>query len=116
MAKRAMETVRIPKTEHQALLACHERLKALESGVPIPPSPGYGGVSPIDRDPELSAFIRERFGRYFLADIAACCRDQFGTRRAPSKSAIHRFWMRLNGLRSPLKRQLTPPKTARHDR
>ena len=63
----------------------------------VPPNPGHGGgPSPIDLDPELSTFIRERLGRDPLYRIAALCVERFGADRAPSKSAIHRFWMRCN--------------------
>jgi hypothetical protein len=62
----------------------------------VAPNPGKGSVSPIDRDSELAAFIRPQLGRTGLHAIAAACEARFGKQRAPSKSAIHRSWMRLN--------------------
>lgn len=63
---------------------------------PVPPNPGAGGSSHIDRDPELAAFIRQHLGKTPLPEIPALCRDRFGPDRAPSKSAIHRYWKRCN--------------------
>lgn len=65
-------------------------------GEKVRPNPGGGGVSPIDHDQELAAFIRPLLGQEKLTRIADLCRARFGPDRAPSKSAIHRYWHRLN--------------------
>jgi len=101
--------VRISRVEYEALLADRERLRALAPGLSVPVNPGFGGVSPIDRDPELADFIRERLGRMELARIAAVCALRFGPDRAPSKSAVHRFWKRWNRPPRVVKRRLQPP-------
>jgi hypothetical protein len=51
--------------------------------------------SPIERDPEVAVFIAERLGSKYLREIREECAKQFGRRRTPSMSAIHRFWLRL---------------------
>lgn len=106
-AKRALIT--IPRVEYDALLACREQLQRLSNGQSVAVNPGQGGRSPIEFDPELAAFIRDRLGRDRLTAIAAACRSRFGPSRAPSKSAIHRYWLRLNGRKSTPKRRLQPP-------
>ncbi|MBB3809917.1 hypothetical protein [Pseudochelatococcus contaminans] len=51
-------------------------------------------ASPIDRDPELATFIASRLGLQTISQIASECRENFGSQRAPSKSAIYRYWIR----------------------
>ena len=75
---------------------------AMRAVTSVPPMPGYGGVSPIDRDAELAAFIRPLLGVEKLVGIADLCRERFGADRAPSKSAIHRFWKRSDTVRRSL--------------
>lgn len=122
MTQEARETVTITRSEHDRLLADRDLLTALQAilvplteglakrspgaviGVTrISPNPGYGGVSPIDRDPELASFIRPLLGKSTVQVISDLCRERFGPDRAPSKSAIHRFWQRSNGLKRWLK-------------
>jgi len=51
----------------------------------------------IERDPELRSYIElEKDGRIFKCLHAMCC-EQFGVDRAPSVSAIARYWMRTHG-------------------
>jgi hypothetical protein len=50
--------------------------------------------SRIDLDPELRAFIHELLPHCTFAEIAAECAKRFGKPRAPSKSAVHRYWQR----------------------
>lgn len=116
MTQEARETVTITRSEHDRLLADRDLLAALQTilvpltealakrspqamiGVTrVSPNPGYGSVSPIDRDPELAAFIRPLLGKSTVQEISDLCRERFGPDRAPSKSAIHRFWKRSNG-------------------
>jgi hypothetical protein len=66
------------------------------SEVEVLQNPGYGRRSPIDCDDQLTTFIKPKLGRVALHEIARLCRAEFGPNRAPSKSAIHRFWCRLN--------------------
>ena len=82
---RGVEVVTIPLAEYSALLADHEELARIlaqrSKGLPR---------SPIDRDPDLKAFIQERLGKMEISEIAAACAAKFG-QKAPSRSAIHRF-------------------------
>lgn len=115
MTADASDSITISKAEHAALLkdrelliAMRDVLETLVHGIakrshlamrgvaPVAPNPGFGRVSPIDRDPELADFIRSLMGREKLTQIAALCVARFGPDRAPSKSAIHRFWQRCN--------------------
>jgi len=52
-------------------------------------------VSPIYRDPEVRDFIEDRLGQWTLKEIHEACRKRFGKSRAPSRSAIHRHWVRM---------------------
>lgn len=101
MPRHAPKTIGIPVEEYRALKACQARLEELEPTGPVPPNPGYGGTkrSRFDQDPELAEFVRKRLGRMRLKDIVAQCHNHFGNERAPSISALHRFWVRLNALR-----------------
>jgi hypothetical protein len=45
----------------------------------------------IDRDPGVTAFLRDRIGRQTLDAIVAQCREQFPAKRVPSRSALHRW-------------------------
>ena len=49
--------------------------------------------SPIERDPDLRAFIDDRLGRWTLTRLAEACRSEFGS-HAPKRSAIHRYFKR----------------------
>ncbi len=53
-----------------------------------------GAQSKIDLDPELRAFIHDLLPHCTFAEIAAECATRFGNPRAPSRSAVHRFWQR----------------------
>lgn len=44
-------------------------------------------------DPAVRAFVDERLLTNTFAEIAAQCRATFGQDRAPSKSAINRYWL-----------------------
>lgn len=54
-----------------------------------------GTPSPIESDAEVQAFLDDRLGRLTFEEIAAACRRHFGADRAPSRSAIHRYWKRV---------------------
>jgi hypothetical protein len=95
-----VEVVTIPLTEYAYLLAARRRLAELDLAgrpasrrrprrprLPAPPK------SPIDADPEICAFLAARLGKMTQKDIFAACVAEFGP-RAPSKSAINRFFQR----------------------
>jgi hypothetical protein len=52
------------------------------------------GRSPIDRDGEIVAFLRERMGRVTVDELRAECRTHFAADRVPSRSALHRWILR----------------------
>lgn len=76
-----------------------ERLRAAAVGLPVTAGEGIGfrrvSASPIARDAEVAAFLGERFGSAPLDDLLTACADRFGADRTPSRSAAHRFWVRL---------------------
>jgi len=53
-----------------------------------------GRPGKIVRDPDVRAFIDESLARLTFVQLADACRERFGAKRAPSKSAIHRYWLR----------------------
>jgi len=61
--------------------------------IPLPPGSGPKSFK-VESDPALADFVDQRLGREPLLQIAAACRREFGPARAPSKSAIHRYWHR----------------------
>lgn len=67
-------------------------------------------VSPIDRDPELGAFLRMGADTMTLEQLRAACADHFGSDRTPSRSAIHRF---LNRPSKGFPRLVEPPENVR---
>jgi hypothetical protein len=97
MTPRPVQTVTIPLTDYAELLDCRRRLvelKAAQRAFERPPK------SPIDRDPELAAFIADRLGMAKLAEIRSACVAEFGPDRTPSRSAIARYWLRLRQQRA----------------
>jgi len=87
-----IELVTIPLTEYRDLLRCRSqlmveniRLQSFEK----PPA------SPIERDPEVAAFIAARLGTWTIQEIRDQCSKALGPIRTPSRSAISRFWARL---------------------
>jgi hypothetical protein len=90
-----VEVVTIPLSEYADLLAAHRRLAEVEpSGRPVKRRLLAKPASPIDADPEISAFVAARLGKMTQKAILAACVAEFGPRRAPSKSAIGRFYQR----------------------
>ncbi len=54
-----------------------------------------GRLSRFDLDPEVAAFVRERLGTMPVVRIADAALARFGPDRAPRKTAICRYWHRL---------------------
>ncbi len=54
-----------------------------------------GNPARILFDPDLRAFIDERLATMTYRQIVAACREKFGLERAPSKSAISRYWISI---------------------
>lgn len=52
-----------------------------------------GHPSKIMADPELRAFVDERFPIMTFEQIAKACRKQFGKERAVGRSAIGHYWL-----------------------
>ena len=75
-------------------------LFALAHPGPVDPPPSSrrppGRLSRLDRDPEVGAFVRERLGTVPVAEIVRQVRDRFGPERTPGKTAIWRWWRRLD--------------------
>jgi hypothetical protein len=109
MARTAPALMEISAETYRALLVVRDWLAAFEPSRMVSANPGAGSVSAIDRDPELAAFIRARLGRVRLVDIALECGARFGAGRAPSKSAIHRYWKRLNASRTAIEAAAIDP-------
>ena len=87
-----VEVVTIPLADYAALLDCRRQLAALHA------TRERSTASPrsrIGRDPELATFLAECFGRMLLYEAHAAARERFGAKRAPSRSAIDRYWRRL---------------------
>ena len=88
---RASEPVILSADEYAALLNDSEQLSALLQGVGAIDYPR----SPIDRDPEIAAFLAARFGKQPVGEILEDCLKAFGWARTPSRSAAYRFVWRL---------------------
>lgn len=86
--------VTIPTTDYAALLDCRRRLAEAAARKRAFNEPSK---SPIDRDPEVAAYLADRFGVEPVEVIRAGCLSQFGPKRTPSKSAVYRYWARLRG-------------------
>lgn len=91
-----VEVVTIPLADYAKLLDCQRQLaelRAVQNGL----NGGFNGHSrsPIDRDPEVATFIANRLGRMTFSDIREACLDRFGADRAPSRSAIHLYSIRV---------------------
>jgi hypothetical protein len=88
----AGQVVTIPAREYAELLDCQRRLAELNA---LRRPFERFQQSPIERDPELAAFIADRLGTACLWDIHSAILKRFGKPRTPSKSAIHRYGQRL---------------------
>jgi hypothetical protein len=53
-----------------------------------------GESSKILGQPDVLPFVQDRVGRLTVDEIVTACRETFGE-RAPSRSAIHRYWQKL---------------------
>ena len=54
-----------------------------------------GAPSRIMSDPELRAYVDELMPKTSFKRIAEACREKFGRKRAPGKSAVHRYWQSI---------------------
>lgn len=59
-----------------------------------------GRASRVDMDEEVKGFLEDLFGRLTLNELTAACRERFGKERSPSRSSIHRHWLRSRRSRS----------------
>lgn len=91
-AHKPVKVVTIPAELYAELLDCRQQLVALNAR-----RRAFKRVpqSPFERDREVAAFLKARFGNAFLSDILAECRKKFGPARTPSRSAGQRFWVRF---------------------
>lgn len=108
MGRKPTFSVRISRAEYEALLIDRDRIRAVEAALGGPVDLGGGRRSPIAYDPELAAFIFNEFRRHTLGELTALCRAKFGSERAPSKSAIHRFLTRSKPSKKAVKQTLKP--------
>ena len=68
---------------------------AAPAAAPQRPARKVVRTSTIDRDPEVAAFLRERFRLHLtLADLHAACLERFGAERAPSIGRIKALRLR----------------------
>jgi hypothetical protein len=91
-----VEIVTIPMVEYAGLLDCRRRLAEFEARERAFKT---ASKSPIERDPEVAAFLASRFGLATVAVIREECIALFGTSRTPTKSSIYRYWSRLRSRR-----------------
>jgi hypothetical protein len=56
--------------------------------------PRWSTLSRIEVDPEVRDFVDDRLGLFTIDRIRSLCLARFGRERAPSKSAIGRYWLR----------------------
>jgi len=92
----------------EALQRENARLKSGYSGVPLtlPPTVGQHRLPVFEHgrrpvfwaDAEVRQFITEQHRRVTLKMAIAACRVRFGDERTPSRSAIHRYWSKLDDL------------------
>lgn len=48
--------------------------------------------SVVKHDPDVKCFVLQCLKTMTFKEAAAACLEKFGKERAPSKSAIHRYW------------------------
>lgn len=54
-----------------------------------------GRLGKIASDPALRAFVDRHLPKFTFVQLAEKCIEHFGAARAPSKSAISRYWRRV---------------------
>ena len=86
------DLVTIPVAEYRSLLDCRRKLAESEARERAFKT---ASRSPIERDPEVAAFLASRFGLATVKLIREECVALFGPARAPHRSAIYRYWFRL---------------------
>lgn len=83
-----------------ALLREAERpqLALLVAQAPIWRRPGWRRLQKFFSDIEVRDLAVASHRQMTLDEAVACITERFGPSRAPSRSALHRFWQRLDGL------------------
>lgn len=92
----------------EALSAENELLRDHTPGVPVTMGQSMGQlrlpIFPHGRrpafwsDPEVREYVIRQHRRAELSDVIRACQERFGEQRTPSRSAIHRCWMKLDEL------------------
>lgn len=89
-----VKVVTIPLADYAKLLDDRRRLAETGAG-----SRARAGLkpnrSPIERDPEVAAFLAERFERIDVSAALRQCHDRFGGARTPSRTSAFRYRDRL---------------------
>lgn len=109
--KTTIHAILAPLPPGDALAVVHELLGAtlarLQGGACEPPPPrempprrlcfrrGTYPVSKIDQDPEIKAYMRAISGPVTIRELRNALIARFGTDRVPSKSALHRYLMKM---------------------
>lgn len=87
-----VEVVTIPAVHYAELLRCQTLLAERNINHKQFSKPVR---SPIERDSEVAIFFAMRLGTSPVSAIIESCRREFGSKRTPSKSAVHRYWERV---------------------
>lgn len=71
----------------------------MNTGTPLQPSAHRaahrpGNPSKLD-DPEVRAFVDARIENMTFEELALACLDRFDDGRAPGRSALHRYWKKI---------------------
>lgn len=89
-----IEAVVIPAGEYRQLVGARLKLPFVEvrAATRAVASTPRRRLSTVERDPEVAAFLRQRFAVADTIEAAlAACRERFGADRTPSRSRASRF-------------------------
>lgn len=87
-----VELVTIPVSHYAELLDYRRRFEEREISHNQFERPSR---SRLDRNPEVAVFLIQRLGLEPIKDILRNCRRTFGAARTPSRTAIYRYWQKL---------------------